>query len=153
VSALSVEEKRTHAGFTQYERQLVRSIGGVHVYQDNASQRAAELKHRPFDAGIRPHTHAVAGMQSKGPQARCDTLRLVRVLRPSEPDVLVAADESHAFGKSIRSFEERCPYRFSDDGTLWPSGITLHRSSLHVAVAPLVTKLLYVQILDLSDCS
>jgi hypothetical protein len=40
-------------------------------------------------------------MQSKGPQARRDTLRLVRVVRPSEPDVLVAADERDAFGKSI----------------------------------------------------
>jgi hypothetical protein len=68
-------------------------------------------------------------MQSKGPQTRCDTLRLVRVLRPSEPDVLVAADERDAFGKSIRSFEEGFRYRFSDDGTLWTSGITLHRPS------------------------
>jgi hypothetical protein len=68
-------------------------------------------------------------MQSKGSQARRDTLRLVRVLSPSEPDVLVAADESGAFGKAIRSFEESFAYRFSDDGTLWASGITLHRSS------------------------
>jgi hypothetical protein len=68
-------------------------------------------------------------MQSKGPQARCDTLRPVRVLRPSESDVLVAADESDALGKSIRSFEERFPYRFLDDDTLWTSAIALHRSS------------------------
>ena len=78
------------------------TIGRIHVHQDNAGQRAAELKHRPFGAVSRPHTHAVAGLQSKAPQARRDTLRLVRVLRPSEPDVLVAADESDAFGKSMR---------------------------------------------------
>ena len=93
-------------------------------------------------------------MQSKGPQARRDTLRLVRVLRPGEPDVLVAADESDAFGKSIRSFEESFPYRFSDDGTLWTSGITLHRSSLPAGGgAGVATKLLYVQIWHLGDCS
>ena len=44
VPALSVEEKRAHAGFAQHEGQLVRAVGGVHVYQDNAGQRAAELK-------------------------------------------------------------------------------------------------------------
>ena len=109
----------------------MRAIGGIDVYQDNTGQRAAELKNRPFGAARCPHSHAVAGMQSKGPQARCDTLRLVRVVRPSEPDVLVAADESDAFGKSIRSFEESFSYRFSDDGTLWTPGITLHASSLN----------------------
>ena len=99
VSTLSVEEKRAHARFSQDEGQFMRAIGGIDVYQDNTGQRAAELKNRPFGAARCPHTHAVAGMQSKGPQTRCDTLRLVRVLRPSEPDVLVAADERDAFGK------------------------------------------------------
>jgi hypothetical protein len=70
-------------------------------------------------------------MQAKGAQARRDPLRLVRVLRPSEPDVLVAADESDAFGKSIRSFEEGLRYRFLDDGALWTSGITLQSLLLY----------------------
>jgi hypothetical protein len=104
-------------------------IGGVYVYQDHSSQGAAELKYRPFGAASRPHSHAVAGVQSKGSQARCNPLRLVRILSPGEPDVLVAADESDAFGKSIRSFEEDFPYCFSDDGAPWTSGITLHRYS------------------------
>jgi hypothetical protein len=90
-------------------------------------------------------------MQSKGPQARRDTLRLVRILRPSEPDVLVAADECDALGKPIRGFEKSLPYRFSDDGTRWTSGITLHRSSFLQAAygwaLAIATPLLYVQIL------
>src|SRR5204862_5019544 len=106
VSALRVEKKRAHAGFPQHKGQFVRAVGGVYVYQDNAGQRAAELKYRPFGAASRPHPHAVAGVQSKGPQARCNALRLVRILGPSQPDVLVAADESDSFGKSIGSFEE-----------------------------------------------
>ena len=105
------------------------AIGRIHVHQDDPGQRTAELNYRPFGAASRPHSHAVAGVQSKGPQARCNALRLVRILSPSEPDVLVAADESGALGKSIRSFEESFPYRFSDDGPLWTSGIALHRSS------------------------
>ena len=72
-------------------------------------------------------------MQPKGPQARRNALGLVRVLRPSETDVLVAADESDAFAKSIRRFEENFRYRFPDDGTLWTSGITLHPSPLQAA--------------------
>jgi hypothetical protein len=121
-----VEEKRAHARFAQDEGQFMRAIGGIDVYQDNAGQRAAELKNRPFGAARCPHSHAVAGMQSEGPQARRDALRLMRVLRPCEPDVLMAADERDAFGKSICSFEESIAYRFSDDGSLWASGTTLH---------------------------
>jgi hypothetical protein len=68
-------------------------------------------------------------MQSKRPQTGRDTVRLMRVFRPVEPDSLVAADEGDAIGKSIRSFKESIPYRLSDDNTLWTSGITLHRSS------------------------
>jgi hypothetical protein len=90
-------------------------------------------------------------MQSKGPQARRDPLRLVRILGPSEPDVLVAADESDAFGKSIRSFEESFSYRFPDDGCLWTSGITLHRFSVTKPRTArrwrIAIQLLYVQIL------
>src|SRR5579864_8775110 len=112
-----MEEERAHTRFTQDKGQLMGAIGRIHVHQDDPGQRTAELNYRPFGAASRPHTHAVAGMQSKVPQARRDTLRLVRVLRPSEPDVLVAADESDAFGKSIRSFEESLSYRFLDDGT------------------------------------
>ncbi len=33
------------------------------------SQRTAELNYRPFGAASRPHTHAIAETQSKGPQA------------------------------------------------------------------------------------
>jgi len=125
-------------------------IGGVYVYQDHSSQGAAELKYRPFGAASRPHSHAVAGVQSKGPQARCNALRVVRILGPSEPDVLAAADESDASGKSISRFEESFPYRFSDDGTLWTSGMTLHRSPCQVAdggALAMGIQLLYVQIL------
>src|SRR5689334_20161255 len=113
-----MEEERAHSGLPQHEGQLMRAIGGVYVHQNNAGQRAAELKDRPFGAAGGPHSHAVAGMQPKSPQARRDTLRPMRILGPSEPDVLVPADEGDAFGKSIRSFEEGRPYRFSDDGTL-----------------------------------
>jgi hypothetical protein len=109
----------------------MRAIGGIYVYQDNSGQGAAELKNRPFGAVSRPHTHSVSAMQSKGSQARCDALRLVCVLGPGEPDVLVAADERDAFGKSICRFEEGLPYRLSDDGAFWTSGITLHPSSLN----------------------
>ena len=64
-------------------------------------------------------------MQSERPQAGRDALRLMRVFRPGEPDVLVATDEGEAIGKSIRSFKKSFPNRFSDDRTLWTSRVTL----------------------------
>ena len=72
---------------------------------------------------------AVTGTQSERPQTGRDALCLVRVFCPGEPDVLVAADEGDAIGKSIRSFEKGLSYRLSDDDTLWTLGITPHRSS------------------------
>jgi hypothetical protein len=159
MAALRVEKKHTHSGLAQHKGQLVRAVGGIHVYEDNASQRAPELKNRPLGAVGGPHSGAVAGMQSERPQAGRDALRLVRVFRPGESDVLVDTDEGGAIGKPIRSFEKSFPYRFSDDSSLWTSGITLHRPSLIYTGAfhgggsirlALAAQLLYVQNLHLT---
>jgi hypothetical protein len=105
----------------------VRPVGGIHVYQNNARQRAAELKDRPFGAVGSPYSGAVARMQSKRPQASGDALRLVRVFRPGEPDVLVTTDEGDAIGTSIRRFKKSFPNRFPDYSSLSTSGVTLDR--------------------------
>lgn len=74
----------------------MRAIGGIHVYQHNAGQRAPELNNRPFGTVGGPYSSSVAGMHSQRPQTSRGALRLVRVFCPREPDVLVAADEGDA---------------------------------------------------------
>ena len=105
----------------------MRAVGRIHVYQNNARQCAAELNNRPFGTICGPNSDAVAGTQSERPQTGRDALCLVRVFCPGEPDVLVAADEGDAIGKSIRSFKKGLPDRLSDDDTLWTLGITPRR--------------------------
>ena len=83
-------------------------------------------------------------MQSECPQASGHTPGLVCILGPTEAYVLVAADESNAFGESIHSFEESFSDRFSNDLSPWTAGITLHRSSFPfdrnsgLAAAPII---------------